>query len=130
LIAARSRRDSLVLARRQKYHVYIEQLAGAKHIVPIPLQDGAAPWRFNAVVDADRRDVVFHKLLASNVNASTWYPSMTEFLPEQAFRFTDLPVARCFGQTLLNLWVDETTDTQDIIRNCARLKQDLSIPGT
>lgn len=129
LIAARNRRESLVLARRQKYLVYIEQLAGAGHIAPIPLQDGAAPWRFNVVVDAGKRDAVFRKLLASGISASTWYPRMTEFLPEHAFRAKELPVARHFEQTLLNLWVDEATDIQTIVRTCTWLRQELLRPG-
>lgn len=125
LIEARSHRKSLVMARRKKYLMYIEQLAEVAHIAPIPLQDGAAPWRFNALVDADRRDTVFRALLAAHISASTWYPRMTKFLPEHVFRSTDLPITRYFEQALLNLWVDETTNAQDIVLSCTRLKQGL-----
>jgi hypothetical protein len=130
LVKARSHREQLVLERRQKYCVYVEQLTGVEHISPVTLQNGAAPWRFNAVVEAGRRDAVFRTLLASGINASTWYPRMTEFLPEYAYRSTDLPVAQYFEQTLLNLWVDEATNAQDIARNCTRLKQNLLCLGS
>lgn len=125
LVAARSQRESLIIARRRKYQMYVEQLAGVPHIAPIPLQEGTAPWRFNAVVEANRRDAIFRGLLASDIRTSTWYPRITRFLPEQAFRSTELPVARHFEQTLLNLWVDDTTSVQDIERTCVSLKQEL-----
>lgn len=125
LAAERSRRGLLVLARRKKYGVYVKQLTGAKHIVPIPLQEGAAPWRFNAVVDADSRDIIFRKLIHAGISASTWYPRITEFLPTHAFRSTELPVAQHFENTLLNLWVDGATNIQSIVQNCKSLKQNL-----
>jgi len=86
LLAARMKRTSLVTARRGKYSVYVEQLSDVEEINPIPLMEGSAPWRFNAIVNVSKRDHIFGALLGSGINASTWYPRITQFLPESAVR--------------------------------------------
>jgi len=127
LAEARGHRDALVLARRQKYRWYVEHLADLVHCVPIPLLDGAAPWRFNALIREEQRDTVFRSLLASGISASSWYPRISEFLPDRALLSTELPVARHFERGLLNLWVDDSTDFQQISQVCSRLKQELLV---
>jgi dTDP-4-amino-4,6-dideoxygalactose transaminase len=122
LIAERNRRESLVTARREKYRVYSRLLASVDQISAVPLLDGAAPWRFNALVDVKARNSLFRRLLSSNINASTWYPRITEFLPERAFRSTALPVATHFEKTLLNLWIDAAISVQDIEQICHKVK--------
>lgn len=125
LCAARDRRKSLVDMRRDKYRAYIKQLSGIDHIAPLPLYEGAAPWRFNAIVDANRRDQVFHALIKSGRNASTWYPRIARFLPESEIRSGALLVSEYFERVLLNLWVDEKVSINEIESQCDKIKYEV-----
>ena len=125
LVEQRSRRDALVCERRRKYKYYVNQFVEVKHLTLVPLLEGAAPWRFNALIDENQRDTVFRGLLADGIKASTWYPRISSFLPQQVYRSTTLPVSERFEKTLLNLWVDESISNEEIIRNCELLKHKL-----
>lgn len=123
--AARNDRQMRIDSRRNKYRAYCESLAGIPQLTPTPLVEGAAPWRFNAVLEVGRRDEVFRTLIQAGRKASTWYPRISEFLPENEIRSESLPVAAFFEKALLNLWIDDETSLGDIEIECKRIRQAL-----
>lgn len=123
--AARNDRQIRIDSRRNKYRAYCESLAGVSQLSPTPLVEGAAPWRFNAVLEVGRRDEVFRALIQAGRKASTWYPRISEFLPENEIRSESLPVAAFFEKALLNLWIDDETSLGDIEIECKRIRQEL-----
>lgn len=117
----RHQTNRIVRERRQKYLEYVHLLAQEHRVVPMPLEDGAAPWRFNVLLDARVRNAAFSKLRAAGIKASTWYPDITRFLVPDSYRASPLPVSREYDCRILNLWVDDATTSADIKRAAAML---------
>jgi dTDP-4-amino-4,6-dideoxygalactose transaminase len=111
----------IVRERRQKYLAYSHLFAQEHRVAPVPLEEGAAPWRFNVLLDASFRNDTFSKLRAAGIKASTWYPDITRFLAPDSYRAGPLPVSREYDCRVLNLWVDEATTSADIERAAAML---------
>jgi dTDP-4-amino-4,6-dideoxygalactose transaminase len=105
-----------VTARRHKHAIYAEVFSRVEGIGFTPLIDGAVPWRFNALIDPERRDRVFHSLLGEKVPASTWYPNIGRFLDPDTFRTESTPVADWLDERILNLWLDDRTSDWQILR--------------
>jgi dTDP-4-amino-4,6-dideoxygalactose transaminase len=110
---ARRSIDQRVAIRRKKHDLYLSKLSNSKYCQCLALPDGAVPWRFNVLLPEDKRNLVFRALLAQGVKASTWYPDITRFLPNNPSQPGLLHVARSFDRRLLNLWVDDSiSETQ------------------
>jgi dTDP-4-amino-4,6-dideoxygalactose transaminase len=127
LLKARQLLDQKVATRRKKHDLYVSKLSGSEHCQCLALPDGAVPWRFNVLLPEGMRDLVFRALLARGIKASTWYPDITRFLPNNPSQPDLLHVARSFDQRLLNLWVDDSISETQIERSIAVLSHECEI---
>lgn len=118
----RASRDAWAAARRQKHARYVRQLAAVPGVSVAALPQGSVPWRCNVHVDATLRDALFRHLLALKLPASTWYPRLNTFMPVASCAADELRQAAQAERTLLNLWLDESTDDVAISRTCDALK--------
>lgn len=132
ILRKRSNLDNWVVARRQKYAEYARELASVKGLYVAELHEGAVPWRCNVHVDNSIRDKLFRHLLELQLPASTWYPRISTFIPNEsgAGAAVDLSQAAKAERTILNLWLDETTDSDAIMRICNVLKRFLDAKQT
>jgi dTDP-4-amino-4,6-dideoxygalactose transaminase len=119
LMRARGLLDQKVAIRRKKHDLYLSKLSDSKHCQCVALPDGAVPWRFNVLLPEDMRDLVFRALLARGIKASTWYPDITRFLPNNPSQPDILHVARSFDRRLLNFWIDDSISETQIDRSIA-----------
>lgn len=126
LIELRGGLDAIIKARREKYSTYIKHLSDTNLMQPLPLLQGVVPWRFNVIIDDSYRNLLFKKLLKSDVKASTWYPRISIFLPTHSFKTTSDAVAKTYERGLLNLWLDETVSNEKIIQDCEFLKNKIA----
>jgi hypothetical protein len=118
----RASRDVWAAARRQKHAGYVRQLAAVPGVSVAALPQGSVPWRCNVHVDATLRDALFRHLMALKLPASTWYPRLNTFMPDASCAAAELRQAAQAERTLLNLWLDESTDDVVISRTCDALK--------
>jgi perosamine synthetase len=76
--------------------------------------EGAAPWRFNILVDPGRRDILIAALQDAGVPCSTWYPPIAAQFAGEAVGGESCHGAEQFASRVVNLWVDETI-TSDVV---------------
>ena len=126
LIERRKELEAIVKARREKYSIYIKHLPDTNLIQTLPLLQGAVPWRFNVIINTSYRDLLFKELLKSDMKASTWYPRISNFLPNHSFKTTSDSVAMLYERGILNLWLDETISNEQIVHDCEFLKNKLA----
>lgn len=112
-----------VAERMRKVREYTRLLGGLPGVEIIGFPEGAAPWRFNLLLDFDARQKVLKTLLAAGANVSSWYPDISGFLPANSFRATPIANSLWLDRHVLNLWVDEATNIADIQATCERVKQ-------
>lgn len=102
-----------IARRRAMARQWARCLAGSA-IVPVATPDGTVPWRFNALVEADRRDPLVGALRAADIPVSTWYPPVAGMFRDEVVATGDYPGAQQFFAQVMNLWVDEAVDEQAI----------------
>lgn len=104
--------------RRAMAALYRDELAGA----PVTLmteQPGGVPWRFNILIEADRRDAVAEALRAVGYDASPWYPALPPFFGDTGA----YPNAERIGAEICNLWVSGERVNESYVRGvCATIR--------
>jgi dTDP-4-amino-4,6-dideoxygalactose transaminase len=114
---------SIVAARRSKSNAYARRLKGIPELEVCPVPEGAVPWRFNMRLEHSVRQRVLKALLSEGARVSSWYPDMRRFLPRASYASEEAPQAIKLDETILNLWVDESTTEGAIAGATTRLKQ-------
>tara|TARA_R110002096_G_scaffold42144_3_gene113735 strand:- start:3111 stop:4178 length:1068 start_codon:yes stop_codon:yes gene_type:complete len=113
VLAKLNRLEDAIAGRRVKAAIYAEAFAN----LPVRLPDsriGSVPWRFTylteRIEDCQR---LTESLREANFHASNWYPSLAMDFGHDT---DSLPVATRFENSVINLWVDETVDTETVER--------------
>ncbi len=102
--------ESVVKTRREKYSLYLSLLEKSKTMDPMPLSDGASPWRFSMLVSSDLHRPLIDHLLERNVPVSDWYPNVTPlFGAKEEFERIDGAEKRIINLPLL---IDDQTITE------------------
>lgn len=117
-----------VAHRRAMACAWAVALAGAD-VRPADLPEGAAPWRFNILVDPTRRDAVVGALRGAGHGASTWYPPVDSIFGEAVEVAGPLTGARHFADRVVNLWVDAATTPDRVAEGAALIRQTLEAPA-
>ncbi|EKV26041.1 DegT/DnrJ/EryC1/StrS aminotransferase [Caenispirillum salinarum AK4] len=73
---------------------------------PVAVPAGAVPWRFNILVDPERRDALVAALRRAGHPCSTWYPPVAALFSGETGGPGTYPGARRFAAGVVNLWVD------------------------
>lgn len=117
-----------VAHRRAMARAWAGALAGAD-VRPADLPGGAAPWRFNLLVDPARRDALVAALRAAGHGASTWYPPVDAIFGKAVEVAGPLTGARHFAARVVNLWVDAATTPARVAEGAALIRQTLEVPA-
>jgi len=92
--------------RRSLGDVYLEELSSERTISFFQLTGLGAPWRFTFRVDASKRNDVLEGIREQGLDASKWYPCITDWTPSgRAQKIENFPVAQKLEQEVVNLWV-------------------------
>lgn len=110
-----------IQSRLQKAELYKALLKGAEHIKVLEFPAGSAPWRFNLHLDFGLRQFVLKRMLQARDNVSSWYPDISQFLSQGAYKATSLDNSAWLGRGILNLWVDDCTTPELIQNTCQTL---------
>ncbi len=113
-----------VAHRRAMAQAWTDALAGVD-VRPARLPEGAAPWRFNILVDPARRDAVVDALRAAGHGASTWYPPVDAMFGDAVEVAGPLTGARHVADRVVNLWVDAATTPARVDEGAALIRQTL-----
>lgn len=86
---------------------------------------GGVPWRFSVKLNPQWRGVALAALRNDKFDASSWYPALPPF-----FRFdneweTRYPGAADIEKCIVNLWVDQSTNSSRVIACCESLARSL-----
>lgn len=122
-------RESLaanVAERNRKARLYRSALASLPLATFPEIPAGASPWRFNLFLPPGIRQPVFRALLRADIPVSSWYPDISRFMDEEDFRAGRLPNARWLDEAVLNLWVDQTADDEQITSWCGALRESVA----
>lgn len=87
----------VIRARRQSLKDYESRLAEVIRC-RYPYAQGAVPWRFNILVDSNRRKELISACLEDGLPVSDWYPRVTPLFGEKH----DLPGARLHEDRIIN----------------------------
>lgn len=93
------------MARLKLATEYTQRLSGLYEIKLINLAGGSVPWRYVILVPEHDRDFLIEDLRKANLDASSWYPSLTNFFPKDGDH-NSLPQATAFENQVVNLWVN------------------------
>lgn len=107
-----------VQMRRAKSELYTDAL----HDLPITFPETTgqpAPWRQIGHIASDIRAGVVNHMRARQFDISEWYPS----LGPQFGASTNLAKANEFEHSVINLWLDEATDTDRVSATAAGLRE-------
>lgn len=104
--------------RREKSRLYTHKLGD----LPVTLPQTAgepAPWRQIGHVAPSTRAAIVSQMRAWNFDISEWYPS----LGPQFGKGASLPQAAQFEHSVINLWLDEATDTDRVSATADALRE-------
>lgn len=101
---------------------YTHRLSGLSEIKFINLAGGSVPWRYVILVPENDRDILIEDLRKSNLDASSWYPSLTNFYSKDADHIS-LPQATAFENQVLNFWVNPGYGINHIRDVCSLIRK-------
>ena len=93
-------------------------LRNTKEIKIPELPEGAVPWRFNILMEPEKRNLILKSMLSKGMNVSSWYPDISKYLSPDVFKAENLIVTKWVGDRILNLWLDCNTELNTIKGNC------------
>jgi dTDP-4-amino-4,6-dideoxygalactose transaminase len=107
VVGAFARLPESLAARRAACDCYDRHLLLKEPLRAYPWSVGAAPWRYNLLVEdlAVKRRLI-EALLAARVRVSTWYPPIHRLFGDRG----DYPGAERFARRILNLPLDQGLD--------------------
>lgn len=107
VVTAFERLPELLAERQAARACYDQRLPTRGALQPYPWADGAAPWRYNLLVDdPETKRRLIQALLDANVRVSTWYPPIHRLFGDGG----TYPGAERFGRRILNLPLDQGID--------------------
>lgn len=113
--------DNIILSRYQKAMMYKNGIRSSKisHIEVVP---GQIFWRYNILVEPERRDELLKLLIDNNVWASKWYPSVNQLFFEEN-ESGSYPGAELFSKRVINLFVYERFSITEVKRTISLINQ-------
>ena len=115
------RLSNVIASRRRKYDLYYKLFSERNDIEILPQPDDSVPWRFNVWIENKKRNTVLHKMLDKKYNISSWYPDISRFLPSSVYMTTEMNKSGWLEDGVLNFWVDDNTDEDDIYKTVRRV---------
>lgn len=110
--------ETNILVRLEKVEYYKRLLRNTKEIKIPELPEGAVPWRFNILMEPEKRNLILKSMLSKGMNVSSWYPDISKYLSPDVFKAENLIVTKWVGDRILNLWLDCNTELNTIKGNC------------
>lgn len=104
--------ESVVERRRNETQLYRSLLKFNPDMCEYIFLKGASPWRYNILVEPERRKPLIAYLLSNNVPVSDWYPVVTDIF----FDEKEYPNAKFMEKRILNFPLITTED--EIVRIC------------
>lgn len=114
-----------VLAHRRLMEAHYRQALTGAPVTLMRTEEGLAPWRYNLLVPADRRDAVLTALRSAGYDASAWYPVVARFFEDSNFWRVRWPGAARIEQEIVNLWVDNSVNESRVTGACAVIRETL-----
>jgi dTDP-4-amino-4,6-dideoxygalactose transaminase len=113
--------DTILLSRHQKAMMYRNGISSSKisHIQEVP---GQIFWRYNILVEPERRDELLKLLIDNTIWASKWYPPVNQLFFEDN-ESGAYPGAEQFSKRVINLFVDERFSMEEVKRTISLINQ-------
>ena len=113
--------DNIILSRYQKAMIYKNGIRSSKisHIEEVP---GQIFWRYNILVEPERRDELLKLLIDNTCWAGKWYPSVNQLFFEEN-ESGSYPGAELFSKRVINLFVDERFSIVEVKRTINLINQ-------
>lgn len=113
--------DTILLSRYQKAMMYKNGIRSSKitHIDEVP---GQIFWRYNILVEPERRDELLKLLIDNTIWASKWYPPVNQLFFEEN-ESGAYPGAEQFSKRVINLFVDERFSMEEVKRTISLINQ-------
>lgn len=115
--------DHNIRLRKQKAALYSVLLADVEGLEELAFPDDASPWRFNILLDFPARQFVLKRMLQESWAVSSWSPSISQFMEPGSYAATALSNSTWLSEGILNFWVNEDTDEQQVTETCDFLKR-------
>jgi dTDP-4-amino-4,6-dideoxygalactose transaminase len=111
--------DNILLSRYQKAMMYKNGISSSKisHIKEVP---GQIFWRYNILVESERRDELLKLLIDNNIWASRWYPPVNQLFFEESETYIGVNL---FSKRVINLFVDERFSMTEVKRTISLINQ-------
>jgi dTDP-4-amino-4,6-dideoxygalactose transaminase len=87
------------------------------HIKEVP---GQIFWRYNILVESERRDELLKLLIDNNIWASRWYPPVNQLFFEESETYIGVNL---FSKRVINLFVDERFSMTEVKRTISLINQ-------
>jgi dTDP-4-amino-4,6-dideoxygalactose transaminase len=95
-----------VAHRRSLAELYKKELGSVDMVSFFQVTGLGVPWRFSFRVNASKRDDVLEGLWKRNLDASKWYPCISDWTPSgRSQNIGDFPVSKRLEKEVVNLWV-------------------------
>lgn len=113
--------DTILSSRHQKAMMYKNGISSSKisHIQEVP---GQIFWRYNILVEPERRDELLKLLIDNTIWASKWYPPVNKLFFEES-ESGSYPGAELFSKRVINLFVDERFSITEVKRTISLINQ-------
>ncbi len=113
--------DNNLLSRYQKAMMYKNGISSSKisNIKEVP---GQIFWRYNILVEPERRDELLKLLIDNTIWASKWYPPVNQLFFEEN-ESGGYPGAELFSKRVINLFVDERFSMEEVKRTISLINQ-------
>lgn len=113
--------DTILFSRHQKAMMYKKGIISSKilHIQEVP---GQIFWRYNILLEPQRRDELLKLLIDNTIWASKWYPPVNQLFFEQN-ESGSYPGAEQFSKRVINLFVDERFSMEEVKRTISLINQ-------
>lgn len=111
--------DNILLSRYQKAMMYKNGIRSSKisHIKEVP---GQIFWRYNILVESERRDELLKLLIDNTIWASKWYPPVNQLFFEESETYVGVNL---FSKRVINLFVDERFSMTEVKRTISLINQ-------
>lgn len=116
-----------VLARRQIYEIYRNELAGIPDIKFFSPKKGFVPWRFTFRVAKERRTGMINQVRGRGFDISSWYPCINRWTPSgREGGSVSLKSAGLLEKEVVNLWVSREYNKKKVFSLAKVIKKNLS----
>lgn len=113
--------EHILLSRHQKAMMYKTGISSSKisHVNEAP---GQIFWRYNILVEPERRNQLLKLLIDNTIWASKWYPPVNQLFFKES-ESGGYPGAELFSKRVINLFVDERFSIAELKRTISLINQ-------